>query len=581
MPNDSVYNILPAQAMLTEREFSVTKCVNLFESGAENIYLVDDQGHYRWRAVRKINFRLARAERGNWVIPTEAVAPVVFDLPISEKTKEQLNQVCSPVLDRDINMVELLIINSNGKAAALARMASSAPESLDWDKLPEACLDMKKNERLAKKIYISSLENPLLAQFAKYWRGRLEMELLSEENWQKVLFGQSDGILLYANDIFPNCPKISIEELYSRLHHIQTERMPPFGEAIQGIISRLDSLQKDISSLQKLSGLTQLLPKAAYTDAARKNDTERFLADYRAMVKNGESFKKDVKALLGGLEPESRSAICLILGRLMVLDKGEQIHYTEKEKRMVEDQRRNYRPQIRQIAPGIFSCYGHVLPVNHFESVVFHYEHGLGELRHLERLNGKSVLDAGGYVGDSALIIRKYVKEGTIYSFEAKAENCERIPLTAAWNGLHDVVPVNKALGEREGEISFYVSKSPGMSETCSSVVIDGCCLHEGEIVERKVPCTTVDAFVRENKLEVGLIKVDVEGAEQMLLRGAEQTLREQRPTLCIAIYHNMDDFMHIKPWLENLGLGYHFRIFRPVLEHSFMFETVLLAEID
>ena len=112
-------------------------------------------------------------------------------------------------------------------------------------------------------------------------------------------------------------------------------------------------------------------------------------------------------------------------------------------------------------------------------------------------------------------------------------------------------------------------------------MVIDGYCLHEEETMECKVPCTTVDAFVRENKLEVGLIKVDVEGAEQMLLRGAEHTLREQRPALCIAIYHNMDDFMHIKPWLENLGLGYRFRIFRPVLEPSFMVETVLLAEID
>jgi hypothetical protein len=39
------------------------------------------------------------------------------------------------------------------------------------------------------------------------------------------------------------------------------------------------------------------------------------------------------------------------------------------------------------------------------------------------------------------------------------------------------------------------------------------------------VPTTTLDAFCRERGLSPGLIKIDVEGAELAVLRGARQTL--------------------------------------------------------
>ena len=47
----------------------------------------------------------------------------------------------------------------------------------------------------------------------------------------------------------------------------------------------------------------------------------------------------------------------------------------------------------------------------------------------------------------------------------------------------------------------------------------------------------TIDSYVEENNLNVGLIKVDVEGEEKNLLKGAINTLKTQKPILFLSIY--------------------------------------------
>jgi hypothetical protein len=86
---------------------------------------------------------------------------------------------------------------------------------------------------------------------------------------------------------------------------------------------------------------------------------------------------------------------------------------------------------------------------------------------------------------------------------------------------------------------------------------------------------------VRENKLQIGLIKTDIEGGESALLRGAEQTIREQKPILIISIYHSYADFFGIKPLIESWNLGYQFTLidsgygFAPVHEITLNCEAV------
>ena len=89
---------------------------------------------------------------------------------------------------------------------------------------------------------------------------------------------------------------------------------------------------------------------------------------------------------------------------------------------------------------------------------------------------------------------------------------------------------------------------------------------------------TTVDDYVNDNNLDVGLIKVDIEGAEPLFLEGAKQTIIKQRPVLLLSIYHSAHDFFELKPLIESWGVKYKYRIYKPAIETATL-EILLIAE--
>jgi hypothetical protein len=91
-------------------------------------------------------------------------------------------------------------------------------------------------------------------------------------------------------------------------------------------------------------------------------------------------------------------------------------------------------------------------------------------------------------------------------------------------------------------------------------------------LCREKIPCTTLDAFMRDHGLErVRLAKVDCEGAETVVIRGARQTLRDRRIDFLALEYHlhhtgveagrEVDDFLHscgyILTWVQERTI-YH-----------------------
>jgi len=74
------------------------------------------------------------------------------------------------------------------------------------------------------------------------------------------------------------------------------------------------------------------------------------------------------------------------------------------------------------------------------------------------------------------------------------------------------------------------------------------------------VKVTTIDKFVEANKLpRVDFIKMDVEGHELKVLKGAHETIGAFKPSLALSVYHRGDDLIKLPKFLLELNLDYEF----------------------
>jgi FkbM family methyltransferase len=209
------------------------------------------------------------------------------------------------------------------------------------------------------------------------------------------------------------------------------------------------------------------------------------------------------------------------------------------------------------------------LPINHFEMPVFFHKYGIDQLPSaiVTRVEGKDVIDGGAFIGDSALVLSE-LKPRRIYAFEPTYENFLLLKETICLNRLSNVVPVKMALGAGKGKVSLF-------PYTSASFVSSIYGQHQGEEVEM----TSVDEFVKENKLEVGVIKLDVEGSESNVIVGAKETIKRYRPVLIVSLYHKGQDFFEIPRIVKELVPEYKLRFLNLNREHP-TFERILLSYV-
>jgi len=89
-----------------------------------------------------------------------------------------------------------------------------------------------------------------------------------------------------------------------------------------------------------------------------------------------------------------------------------------------------------------------------------------------------------------------------------------------------------------------------------------------------------LDDFVEKNSLQIGLVKIDVEGFELEVIKGGIKTIQKQTPTLIISLYHTGKDFFEIPKILKTLVPEYKFR-FLNLNRASATAERVLIAYVD
>ena len=171
----------------------------------------------------------------------------------------------------------------------------------------------------------------------------------------------------------------------------------------------------------------------------------------------------------------------------------------------------------------------------------------------MEYIKNKDIIDAGAFTGDTSLPLSKRTTKN-VYAFEPFKDSFEILKKNISDNNIENIIPVNKSLGNINGERSLFLSGDNVQGITSDATLRN----YDNEITVQE---TTIDTFVEENNLEVGFITIDVEGAEMHLLEGAINTIKNQKPLLYISMYHKVSDYFDIIPWVANLDLGYEFNI--------------------
>lgn len=151
---------------------------------------------------------------------------------------------------------------------------------------------------------------------------------------------------------------------------------------------------------------------------------------------------------------------------------------------------------------------------------------------------GDTVIDVGGHVGYFALLAASAVGEhGRVLTFEPEASNFENLRANVALNGFRNVTATHALVGPQDGDATFYVNADNDGGHALWDVGAHSFNQKSRERVERRaLPMRSLDGFLAEHPVEsVRLVKIDTEGAELGVLRGAVHTLARHRVPFIVA----------------------------------------------
>jgi FkbM family methyltransferase len=151
-----------------------------------------------------------------------------------------------------------------------------------------------------------------------------------------------------------------------------------------------------------------------------------------------------------------------------------------------------------------------------------------------DRSANLTIFDIGANTGYYGLLAANYFGPGAVqvYSFEPVSEFADCIRESARLNRFDQAINVcNYALSDKAGEADIYVSG------TCTSMEKD---FNNEELPARKIATKRLDDVVGTladgHPAKPQFIKMDVEGHELRVLKGAMTMLRENLPVLFIEI---------------------------------------------
>jgi|GEM_PF-1252126 len=164
---------------------------------------------------------------------------------------------------------------------------------------------------------------------------------------------------------------------------------------------------------------------------------------------------------------------------------------------------------------------------------------------------GDVVIDAGANMGMFAALAAS--KGAVVYAFEP-VEKIRKTYLAKTAQMNPDIRIVPMALADKNGLADMHLDEK---NSAAASMIFK-----KNGGVEKDVQCTTLDSFVEQNAISrVDFIKMDIEGAERLMLAGAQNVLKRHAPKLSICTYHLPDDKEALSALIRQLNPAYDIRL--------------------
>jgi FkbM family methyltransferase len=169
---------------------------------------------------------------------------------------------------------------------------------------------------------------------------------------------------------------------------------------------------------------------------------------------------------------------------------------------------------------------------------------------------GDVVIDIGAHIGRYTIIGAKRVgTKGKVVAIEANPSNFEMLNRNIKLNRLTNIISLNNAVYSKETKIKLYL---PGeeLGHTTYNTVMSDRAKNEDKFVE--VSANTLDYLLQLKGItDVNWVKIDVEGAEFEVLKGAHNVLSNSKDISLLIEVHGKDTY---EPIIESLR-SYNFKI--------------------
>ncbi|HBT81637.1 hypothetical protein A2757_00560 [Candidatus Giovannonibacteria bacterium RIFCSPHIGHO2_01_FULL_48_47] len=172
---------------------------------------------------------------------------------------------------------------------------------------------------------------------------------------------------------------------------------------------------------------------------------------------------------------------------------------------------------------------------------------------------GMRAVDIGAHIGYFTLIMARAAgPEGKVWAFEPEPENFKLLKTNIKINNLDNVTAYPYALSNKKGKVKLFLDKKN----------LGNVSLQAGNISAQdlggsfEVEAHTLDEHFEKEKID--FIKIDVQGAEGLVLKGGEKTLKNNKLKMIMEFWpwglKNLgSDPLEFLIWLQ--GLGFRFSL--------------------